>query len=361
MWARKDQHVMILSWYCPMCFKTRLGEASADRVRLDSPRIDKDQLRHSRAGASRIPVLDLSCPGDICPHRETCGVNCLVCGQSVFDGESPEYQVFRKVLEQGDTESKKGPKTLRAFEQICIREKVREALASKQAVMVGDWAMPVHGRCSQKRACGCVMPLGAESCPCKRPRFSVREPSPTPVQAGKRPEPCAAPVKPKGEPREKTRGAEGVLVSSGVSSGVGAIKGRGAVLTASVEIVRESGGGELCMPPVLKKPKPAPAKAAKPLPTGMRKLDGWMLPVAMPASAPSAAFSVREHLRRFDPDVHGYVLTKEGMCYRFPDGRFVRVYAGVNALHEDGTLTPCASAMPEDARHACISGSSSSI
>jgi len=52
------------------------------------------------------------------------------------------------------------------------------------------------------------------------------------------------------------------------------------------------------------------------------------------------AFSVREHQRGFDPLVHGYVLKHNEMYYRYPDGRFLRVFSGVNTLTDDGQLLP---------------------
>jgi len=337
---------MILSSFCPMCFKTRIGEGNAERVRLDSPRIDKDQFRHSKKG-NGIPVLDLDYPGDICQHCETCAVRCLVCGQAVLEGGSPEYRVFRKVLEQGDTQANKAPKTLQAFDQIRTREKVRAALASHQAVLVGSWAMPVHRRCAQARACGCMVPLAAESCPCEKPRFCAMDDEPDePMQAlAPRPTRTVAPVQ--HAPREKGLGAEGTLGRA--IAGWGGAKG--AVLTVSIDVVREPIETD-CMLPA-KKPKPAPRPAPKPVPQGVRRLDAWVQPREAPVAAgllrPVGTFSVREHLRAFDIERHGYALTKDGLSYRFPDGRFVRVSAGVNTLDDGGLLTPSANNEPQTA------------
>ena len=88
--------------------------------------------------------------------------------------------------------------------------------------------------------------------------------------------------------------------------------------------------------------RPPPPKRRKPLAKdeGQKRLDPWMKRDDERPEARLRPFDLRDHERSFDPMVHGYVLKKNEMFYRYPDGRFLRVMSGVNTLTSDGQLLP---------------------
>ena len=325
--------VCMLQGFCPLCFKDRPGVTARERVDHQHPRIDKLQLLHCRRRNGLMP-LDMERPGELCEDGQSCRVACLVCGKDVFTGGTDEYGLFRAHFEEGGAQEGEGHAA--AMESVVRRNEMRTILRAAEAVETDVWHTPVHKRCAYAAPkCGCWLPLEAQECPthrrmtpftrCARPPARAAEPAPRPAPPAPRVEVCAPRPSPPSPPPCKLEPPAVARPSA---------TGRGAVFVTELPVSTEQEA-----PPPAKPPQPKRRKAPPPPAPGPR-LDGWVRREAARPDPAQRAFSVREHQRGFDPLVHGYVLKHNEMYYRYPDGRFLRVFSGVNTLTDDGQLLP---------------------
>lgn len=332
--------VCLLQGFCPLCFSDRPGVTVRERVEQDHPRVDRLQLLHCRRRNGLMP-LDMERPGELCGEGQPCRVACLVCGQDVFAGGTDEYGLFRAHFEEGGAQEGEGRSA--AMESVIRRNEMRTIMREGEAVATDVWHTPVHKRCAYAAPkCGCWLPLEAKECPthrrmtpftrCARPPARAAEPLHAPrVEAPREPAPNPPPPSPplRCDPAPNPRTPEPVQAAARTRG-----PGRGAVFVTELPVSTEQ---EAPPPP---KPPPQKRRKAPAPPAPAPRLDGWMKREATRPEAPQRAFSMREHERGFDPLVHGYVLKQNEMYYRYPDGRFLRVFAGVNTLTDDGQLLP---------------------
>jgi len=342
--AARGRYITLLQGFCPLCFRGRIGESNGERFLADDPRVDQDQLCHSKK-LNGIPPLDFKSMGGACLDGDMCNVNCLVCGKAVFRGGSGAYKLFRHMIQPEQDE--RVPKAMRAFDEIGNGVRFREALKAHDAVMVDNWDTPIHRACSYPAPCKCVLPLDCTVCKRHRAREDFRwskqaasykaECESSKVMV----EDCAPMLDTlSGSRDDPAKGAAGAPGSSW--SG---FKVKGAVITGKLPVLKEEEVSPLCAP-LLPKPKVA-SKKPIPLPPGNRTLDAWMAcprepaPALLDVSCPG--FDFYQHSRAFDESKHGYVATKDGVYYRFPDGRFVKAYSSVSTIVEGGVLVPSGS------------------
>jgi len=344
--------VCLLHGFCPLCFQDKVGVTNRERVDHKHPRVDQLQLLHCRKPNSLMP-LDMERPGELCEEPRTCRVACLVCGLPVFRGGTDEYTVFRTHFEEGGPQEGEGRGA--AMEGVIRRNEMRQILREGEAVMTDYWHTPVHKRCAFKAPkCGCWMPLEAKECLTHRkmtPFTRAAKPAPAP--------PPAPVVKPVAKPAPPAPPAQPVVVRAPVPIAPPSQPeqpqedeqppdarqrpaGKGAVFVTDLPVSRDTEEPPPSRPLPPSRPMAQPQKRKTPAapPEPAARLDGWVRREAPRPSTGLRPFDLREHERSFDPLVHGYVRKQNEMYYRYPDGRFLRVFSGVNKLTSDGQLLP---------------------
>lgn len=328
--------------YCPLCFR---GGACADRVPLDSSRINEEQRECSRIFGG-LPLLDLEMPGGRC-HR-ACRLVCMVCGAAMAFSCEREFEDALDLVDRHEEEVLEmqsevleglqgfgrslGEKMLEDLERRFVRKLRRMGMAWHPR-----WGKLVHSRCLKPTPCGCLVPVGVSACP-KHKRRLV----PAKIQS-------TSPIKKAPSPMKKQKRDEQVIlvVTTGSAS-------KPITMVKATWLKQSAPTVSVHPPPVRPQPPPA-TKAPLPKPPvpkpnprleaaakGSGKLDAWSVKQAeKPAETAQRrdrSFSMSRHERDFDQFQHGY-LRKNGIdMYRFPDGTEVKVYSNVNELTEDGQL-----------------------
>lgn len=340
------KYVTLLQNFCPLCFRGRIGHSNGTRYTIDNPRINQEQLHHSKK-FNGIPPLDFKCMGEVCEDGDACNVICLVCGKPVFSGGSGAYRLFKHMIQPDEVA--RGPKAIKAFDEIGNGIRFREALKANNAVLAETWDTPIHRECAYVAPCKCILPLDCTTCKKHRKREDFQwgkqtasYKADTGRAEGMEEEQGYDPVD-HALPSGGSRGACGATGGMGSSWSSGSSKG--AVFTSPLPLDKETLETSL---PVLASIKQKPAqKKVVPLAPGFRTLDKWMAPPCPPPPAVLDAtcptFSLKEHSRAFDVSSHGYVAMKDGIYYRFPDGRTVKTYSGVSTITDVGALIPSGS------------------
>lgn len=316
---RRPPRVCLLQRFCPFCFKGT-SESCGLYVSPSNLRIDYVQAMHSRA-RNGLPLLDLREPGEFCKEHAVCQIRCLVCGKTVVDGESDEFEEFFSIC-QG-REQVVGDWAI-----------IDKALEDCNAVMTSSWNTPIHKHCAKKAACKCWVPLGEYDCR----EHGKRRPPPEQVSDPKAGQMKGVKLtKPAKPPPAVLEHSSVGATAIGKAEWFKPSPAGARVLTELGDSVVQSAG--IRMPPPKPKPNARLVAAAK----GTSSITVWAssaLPAAI-AQAPGplrGVFNWEQHQFKFDDAVHGYFRTREGSFYRFPDGRVVPVRCGVGILTPDGEL-----------------------
>jgi len=314
--------------------------SSGMRVPLDSPLIDEVQALHSKNGNGLCP-LDLSSPGEFCANPLLCKIICLVCGGPVMYGTDPDFELFKEFIREPTTD----------FETIIT---IQSEMKERGLEWTEQWDTPIHRRCAKKTVCKCVVAVGTTVCPTHFTRLSdpplLGAPIPTPAPADTKVSKVLVPIH---QPKEKTVVTRYNLTKAHWLPAPTATEIPVPLPPAKpVACTMPSKSGVAPKAPVLAKNSKR-MLMAKDAEKCAFKLDRWKGYTSHPTNAkgkappPSStpgggkkAFNLQEHMRQFDPELHGPRIRNGVKGYVRYDGVFIPTPHDVNCMDKDGELTP---------------------
>jgi hypothetical protein len=326
-----------------LCYKGIIGVSSGKRVPINSPLVHEVQTLHSRNGNGLCP-LDLTKPGEFCANPLLCKIVCLVCGDPVMDGTDPDFELFKEFIREPTTD----------FETIIT---IQSEMKARGLEWTEQWDTPIHKRCSKKTGCKCVVAVGTTVCPTHFTRLSNPF-IPAPIVVTTQPLP-ASPAS-TGQVKEK----EALLLRYNLTKAnwlppptatevVGVEPSSPVKAVISLMPSKPEGGGAS---------KAGSAKAKNSKTVLMAKdaekcaftLDRWkgynshptntkgspLLPSNVVQGGGKKPFSLQEHMRQFDTELHGPRIRNGVKGYVRYDGVFIPTPHDVNCMQTDGSLTP---------------------
>lgn len=343
----KRPSICLLQHFCPLCFKGKIGVSSGIRVPVGSPLIDEVQAMHAAKGNGLCP-LDFRNPGEFCSNSLLCKMNCLVCGEAMMDGTEPDFELFLDFMNDPTTE-------------ITTMFSIDDVMKTRRLAWTEQWNTPIHRACSKKTVCKCVVAIGTTVCPTHFTRLDSGPPRPKSAPAPAR-VPTTDPDPPRndGEDDEppalatariytyKLTKADWLPTPSAMPIPPPECPPERKKIHITAPIVRPDGQAKPAK--TIAKPKTSKtvvlAKAAEKC---AFKLDKWAGHNGHPSNkglpgprvnSEGSGFSLEEHARRFDPELHGPRVRNGVKGYVRYDGVFIPTTHDVNCMHADGSLTP---------------------
>ena len=397
MLSRPDR-TRVMHGYCPCCYKGKVGISGTDTVKEDDECIDRDQAMLSRRG-NGLPILSMTSPGERCESTVMCKLLCLVCGQSMLDGDEADFEGLIEVLDELESlhlefageVANCGLEFLARSMEKDMRKKAHRALREYGLEWIERWGKPVHSGCSQAAPCECVVPMYAEECakhgrriPPKRTRVKekAREAAPfipskatavtmtaktmAPSGAG----PSTTIVVTTGRATWLTPPSKMALTDSQIpGNNPNLSQGSSASASSSSSSAAAAGGGWRKTPRPDQKQGGLPVDAKKPYAHTLRgkllkaastchKLDGGgqtgrnstmrldngggaAAAKASAAGSKSSPYDLRRHNSSYDPFVHGPFRKNGQYWFLRPDGKAIQAHEGVCEFTEEGDLIPC--------------------
>lgn len=352
--------VCLLQHYCPFCFKGKPGVSCGIKVKKGSPLIDEVQAMHA-AKRNGLTPLDFRYPGAFCSNPLLCRMVCLVCGETMVDGEDPEFELFLDVFGGYSSDEEI---------DVATNHEVKVRMKALGLVWTQQWSTPIHKSCSKKAVCKCVVALGTNTCSVhlcavdRRPPLPLlvdtKAPSPNKTLAEK-PVSVAAPIiisapstkvaipAPRGGTRlmkadwlpPPTMTAQTVQFAATPPS-VGNLK------KDALDVKGKTGGGGGPAKQTVKTIKAVRLEQAAA--ACAYKLDAWTAvhptnkkldaPLLATTQGKTAGFSLEDHYRMFDPDLHGWRKINGVKGFMHYNGVFIPTDHDVICIHDDGTITP---------------------
>jgi hypothetical protein len=379
--------------YCVWCFKGKLGKSNGVWVPEGSECIDAVQFMHTKHNG--LLPLDMANPGvSISQSSHRCSLVCLVCGLSILGGLDARFNDLKELIEsfrmewlEFQSEVEEGHmRFLAASLEKSLNTRMQKSFSRFGAVWVSQWERLVHIGCASRTACDCAVPMGETTCKRHKKGLKIslkqnlkkRKALETTAQNQSRATPPAD--LPEGLAKTKTPvavvGKIGMITKATwlnpLSSTAKCVGSGTSVLGASAKSKPK---------PKINKTKPVPcrpswdSKREAPLVSSAApdkskkgatqkpnlklqdaakgcqfKMDSWAaspLPDILNKTGENGGakttgrFSMEEHLKHFDPYIHGYTEGRDGRkWYIRGDGVRVEAKCGVNELTEDGKLLP---------------------
>ncbi len=343
---KTSRHICLLQDYCPYCFKGAIGISSGRRVPVNSPLVDKLQVYFSAQGNGLCP-LNLRKPGIPCGNHLLCRFRCLVCGKTTIDGGDDEFELFNEVCGGGPVAVTTG---------IMISEQMKE----RGLAWVERWDTPIHKKCLKKMSREQAMAVTTQA-PEVSEQLKRHVVQPQTLAPVKKSPPVVGSV---GEEpaRKESQGITAVRYTLGKASWLPPPTMTAVSVTpgsASGKLNSRPSGSKAAVVVQAKSVKKAEVVRPKTCKAVLMekaaekcafKLDTWTphnkhpanssFPGANKPNVPSTVFKLEEHLRLFDPDLHGPRIRNGVKGYVRYDGVFVPTPNDVNCMHADGSLTP---------------------
>jgi hypothetical protein len=268
-----------------------------------------------------------------------------------MDGTDPDFELFKEFIREPTTD----------FETIIT---IQSEMKARGLEWTEQWDTPIHKRCSKKTGCKCVVAVGTTVCPTHFTRLSTPFfPAPLAVATSTKPSPVLPAST--GQAKEKE-----VLLLHGYNLTKAtwlppptATEVVGAEPSSPVKAVPSSpmpskpeGGGGVSKPGSAKKAKNSKTVLmAKDAEKCAFTLDRWKGYNSHPTNTKGTplpptnvtqggggkrAFSLQEHMRQFDTELHGPRIRNGVKGYVRYDGVFIPTPHDVNCMQTDGSLTP---------------------
>lgn len=348
--------VCLLQHYCPFCFKGRPGVSCGIKVKKGSPLIDEVQAMHA-ANRNGLTPLDFRHPGDFCSNPALCKMVCLVCGQTMIDGEDPEFELFLNVFGGYSSDEEI---------DVATNYEVKDRMSALGLVWTKQWDTPIHKACSKKAVCKCVVALGTTTCPVHqfpleqnrrslavtaetqpaKPKPPKQLPVPVVATTGVAPSTKVAPAMSRGGTRlmkadwlPPPKMAANTVQFQASPTG----NGKGAAMDVKCKQV----GGVIQKQPIKTIKTVRLEQAAA---TCAYKIDAWTAvhptnkkldnPLAATVPGKGSSFSLEDHYRLFDPDQHGWRKINGVKGFMHYNGVFIPTDQDVIVIHNDGSITP---------------------
>jgi hypothetical protein len=381
----RPDHVKAMHGYCPLCYRGQIGVSGTEFVPekdAGDERLDREQLALSRKG-NGLPALDMTSPGERCESAVMCRVVCLVCGQSMLDGDDPDFEALVEIMDElegmhlefEEEVANCGLEQLVKGMEQDVAKKSARALREYNLSWVGHWGRPIHAHCAQTAPCGCVVHVGAAACVKHGRHIPQRRAPAGPKKRGSSP---PAPIMSSSSREEEDHHPAILSVKHRVPSGVGVVTGTGtlakratwlphatdmATTDSQVPTTTTTATSKFIMMKRKAGPPPAPPKAPYAHTTRGKmlkaastchRLDGWVSSsgrltpgtntMATTSSSSGQAdgkkYDLRRHNSTYDPFVHGPFRKNGEYWFLRPDGKAVRAQEGVCEFNEQGELEP---------------------
>lgn len=378
----KSTQVCIRKNYCEWCFKGQLGASNGEWVSIDSHRIDRVQLEHTKHNG--LLVLDMHKPGAECSNRQNCGVVCLVCGDKIVCGSDYRFEQLKDLIcthrmesleFQNEVLDERLPFMTAQLEK-SLKNKIQRSLAKYRSVWIDIWKRPIHLGCAKKTACNCVVPVGEIMCHRHKKLLSDKPKlvKTDRTQRASRMDDTSVKNLP-GPPMLPKKSDSGPLREAALLEQIGTLEPEAQRVLPRATWLNPLSKTAICVGsgtstntvPIKTGDKIIASKKRKPLVTKKQtqknksaaegcsfKMESWAIPCSSLGTQADTQetktfknerkgerFTLDLHNQKFDPLVHGYVWGKDGrLWYIRGDGVRVKADCEVNELTADGDLIP---------------------